>query len=113
MIVMRLWIIMASAVLLTACSGTPSQADIEQAYRYEVEQVNQMTARLGGGSLAIQVDAVKKLDCQKPDQHDRYRCQVEIETTMPFLGNRRESTELILTSTERGWKILRGLDSSS
>lgn len=103
---------MASAILLTACSGAPSQADIEQAYRHEVEQVNQMTTRLGGGSLAIQVNSVKKLDCQKPDQHDRYRCQVEIDTTMPFLGNRRENTELTLTPTERGWKILRGLETS-
>lgn len=104
---------MASALVLTACARAPSQADIEQAYRHEVEQVNQMTARLGGGTLAIQVNEVKKLDCQQHDQHEHYRCQVEIDTTMPFLGQRRESTEITLTATEQGWKILRGLDSSS
>jgi hypothetical protein len=110
---MRIWVIIGSTFLLTACTRAPSQADIEQAYRHEVEQVNQMTARLGGGALAIQVNAVKKVDCQQPDEQKRYRCQVEIDTTMPFLGQRRENTEITLTPTEQGWKILRGLDSSS
>jgi outer membrane biogenesis lipoprotein LolB len=109
----RLFMVLGSIAILSACSRSPSQSDIEQAYRQEVDQVNQMTARLGAGTLAIKVNEVKKLDCQHHQQQQHYRCQVEIDTTLPFVGQRRENTEITLTSTEQGWKILRGLDSSS
>ncbi|MEC7120861.1 MAG: hypothetical protein VXW65_13310 [Pseudomonadota bacterium] len=94
------------ALLLSACSRAPSEQDIETAYRLEVDPVNNMSRQIAGEALTIQVNSVKKNNCEKTADQ-QYRCQVEIDTTMPFVGQRQQTTELVLQHTEQGWKIVR------
>jgi hypothetical protein len=97
---------------LTGCSQAPSEADITLAYQKEVANTNAMTSKLGGQELAIKVNTVKKVDCAENGDTEQYTCQVEIDSTLPFVGQRKEATELTLSKSENGWAILRGLSRS-
>ena len=104
-------VVCVSALALSACSRAPSQEQIDQAYRQEVDQTNQMTARFGGKALAIQVNEVKKIDCTAREIEGQYRCKVEIDSTLPIIGQRRQMTEITLSKGEKNWQIVRGIAS--
>jgi hypothetical protein len=89
MTALRLTTVLIVASLLAACSRGPSEQDITAAYQKEVTQTNAMTSKLGGNT-------------------GQYHCQVEVDTTLPFVGQHREATELTLSKGEQGWSILRG-----
>lgn len=98
--------VLLSSLLLTACSRAPSAQDIEDAYRQEVEPVNALSRQISGDALIIQVNAVTKKSCEKIDTTN-YRCQVEIDSTLPFVGQRNTATELTLAKQDDQWKIIR------
>ncbi len=111
--------ILLAGVLLTGCSGAPSQGDIKNAYQDEVDQANNLTRKFGGEGFTIKVNDVKKIDC-KPSTHNKehYICQVELDTTLPIVGHQHQTTTLTLTKGDtgngnKGWIILRGIDSAS
>lgn len=108
MTALRLITLLIVASTLTACSRGPSEQDISTAYQKEVAQTNAMTSKLGGKALEIKVNEVKKIDCKENGDTGQYRCQVEVDTTVPFVGQHREATELTLSKGEQGWSILRG-----
>ena len=95
-----------SSLLLTGCARAPSAQDIEDAYRQEVEPVNALSRQISGDALMIQVNAVTKKSCEKIDATN-YRCQVEIDSTLPFVGQRNTATELTLAKQDDQWKIIR------
>lgn len=101
-----LCVLALSSILLVGCSRAPSSNDIENAYRQEVEPVNAMSRQISGEALIIQVNSVEKKSCEKLDA-ERYRCQVDIDSTLPFVGQRVTSTELTLTKREGQWAIMR------
>lgn len=104
--VQKFCLLAITSVILVGCSRAPSSSDIETAYRQEVEPVNAMSRQISGESLIIQVNAVEKKSCEKIDpQH--YRCQVEIDSTLPFVGQRKTATELTLTKADGQWQIIR------
>jgi len=104
--VQKLCLLAMASVILVGCSRAPSSSDIETAYRQEVEPVNAMSRQISGEALIIQVNAVEKKSCAKVDpQH--YLCQVEIDSTLPFVGQRKTTTELKLAKLEGQWQIIR------
>ena len=108
MTALRLITLLIVASTLTACSRGPSEQDITAAYQKEVTQTNAMTSKLGGKALEIKVNEVKKIDCKENGNTGQYHCQVEVDTTLPFVGQHREATELTISKGEQGWSILRG-----
>jgi len=103
----KLCLLALASVVLIGCSRAPSSSDIEAAYRAEVEPVNAMSRQISGEALIIQVNAVDKKSCEKTAT-EHYLCQVEIDSTLPFVGQRKTATELTLTKQDGQWKILRG-----
>jgi len=102
----KLWLLALTSMVLVGCSRAPSSSDIEAAYRAEVEPVNAMSRQISGEALIIQVNAVEKKSCEKTAT-EHYLCQVEIDSTLPFVGQRKTATELTLTKQEGQWKIIR------
>lgn len=102
----KLWLLALTSIVLVGCSRAPSSSDIEAAYRAEVEPVNAMSRQISGEALIIQVNTVEKKSCEKSEP-EHYRCQVEIDSTMPFVGQRKTATELTLTQQDGQWKIIR------
>lgn len=99
---------MLSSLILAGCSPAPSAQDIEDAYRQEVEPVNALSRQLSGDALLITVNAVEKKSCEKIDT-TQYICQVEIDSTLPFVGQRKTATELTLSKQDDQWKIIRAM----
>ena len=97
-----------ASVILVACSRAPSSSDIETAYRAEVEPVNAMSRKVSGEALIIQVNSVEKKSCEKIDP-EHYLCQVEIDSTLPLVGQRKTTTELKLAKPDGQWKIIRSI----
>lgn len=95
-----------SGLILAGCSRAPSAQDIETAYRQEVEPINALSRQVSGDALIIQVNAVEKKSCEKIDA-ENYLCQVEIDSTLPFVGQRKTATELTLAKQDSEWKIIR------
>lgn len=100
--------VMLSGIMLGGCSRAPSAQDIEDAYRQEVEPVNALSRQLSGDALLITVNAVDKKSCEKIDATN-YICQVEIDSTLPFVGQRKTATELTLSKQDDQWKIIRAM----
>ncbi len=108
-----------AGVLLTGCSGAPSQGDIKNAYQDEVDQANALTRKFGGEGMTIKVNEVKKVDCkQSTHNKEQFICQVELDTTLPIVGHQHQATSLTLTKGDtpngsKGWIILRGSDAAT
>lgn len=68
--------------LLTACSGAPSESDIQGAVTQQMKAEHESLAKIGGAALAKsmlpEVTSVKKVGC-KEDGEKAYRCDVEVE----------------------------------
>ncbi len=114
-ITIPLTLILISSTLLVGCSRAPSESDIKAAYTNEVEQTNALTRKLGGESMTIKVNNVKKLSCKDASNKGQYICQVEIDATFPMIGTHHQNTELTLTQGDtgngsQGWVIVRGAD---
>lgn len=105
--VQKLCLLALTSVILVGCSRAPSSSDIEAAYRQEVEPVNAISRQISGEALIIQVNSVEKKSCEKIDS-EHYRCQVDIDSTMPFVGQRKTATELKLAKQDGQWTIVRG-----
>jgi outer membrane murein-binding lipoprotein Lpp len=98
--------VLLSSLLVTGCSRAPSAQDIEDAYRQEVEPVNAISRQISGDALIIQVNSVTKKSCEKVNDTN-YLCQVDIDSTLPFVGKRNTATELTLAKQDDQWKIVR------
>lgn len=104
----KICLLALASILLVGCSRAPSSSDIEAAYRAEVEPVNAMSRKISGEALIIQVNSVEKKSCEKIDP-EHYLCQVEIDSTLPLVGQRKTATELKLAKPDGQWKIIRSI----
>ncbi|GAC1376483.1 MAG: hypothetical protein NVS3B3_15900 [Aquirhabdus sp.] len=114
-IIAPLIMILTSATFLTGCSREPSESDIKTAYTNEVEHTNDLTRKFGGDALTIKVNDLKKLSCKETHTEGRYLCKVDIDSTLPLIGQHQQKTELTLAKGDIGngkqdWVILRGID---
>jgi hypothetical protein len=88
-------------------------ATIKDAYTHEVDQTNNLTRKFGGDQLAIKVNNLKKLGCKESSNKDQFDCDVDIDTTLPIIGNHEQKTTLTLTkgdlgNGQQGWIVVRG-----
>jgi hypothetical protein len=89
--------IVLMAVLLTACSGEPSEKNIKAAlssYFYKQNQTIQEGAKFFGDSFAkkamLELHSVKKLECIKKENDLGYLCAAEVDSTTPLAGRQKE-----------------------
>ncbi len=95
-------------LLQSACSRPPSDSDALTAYQQEVGQVNHATEQLGSSALAITVHSVHVLNCERRADTDQYRCEAQVETTLPLIGRQTQNTTLTFGKTDHGWVVVRG-----
>jgi hypothetical protein len=78
-------------LLLAACGGEPSEADIKSAFEKQIAAESKAMDQFGGKGMADQlkglipeVKIIKKIGC-KEDGENAYKCDVEMEVTQ--MGN--------------------------
>lgn len=102
-----------ATTLLAGCSREPSESNIKEAYTHEVDQTNSLTRKFGGDQMAIKVNDLKKIECKESETKGQFDCKVDIDLTLPLIGQHEQKTTLTLTkgdlgNGEQGWIVLRG-----
>ena len=105
--------IIAATTLLAGCSREPSESNIKDAYTHEVDQTNSLTRKFGGDQMAIKVNDLKKIECKESEVKGQFDCKVDIDLTLPLIGQHEQKTTLTLTkgdlgNGQQGWIVLRG-----
>lgn len=117
-IIAPLILILAATTLLAGCSREPSESDIKTAYGNEIDQTNALTRKFGGEALAIKLNDLKKISCKESaNNKDHYQCEVDINSTLPMIGEHQQKTTLSLAKGDtgngkQGWVVLRGVDAT-
>ncbi len=93
---------------LIGCTRAPTDSEALTAYQQEVGQVNHATEQLGSSALAITVHSVHVLNCERRADTDQYRCEAQVETTLPLIGRQTQNTTLTFGKTDHGWVVVRG-----
>jgi maltose-binding protein MalE len=111
-------LIVAATTLLAGCSREPSESNIKDAYTHEVDQTNNLTKKFGGDQMAIKVNGLKKVDCKESSDKGQFNCKVDINLTIPLIGQHDQQTTLTLTKGDlgdgkQGWLIVRGANASN
>lgn len=107
-------IILAVATLsmLAGCSREPSESNIKDAYTHEVDQTNSLTHKFSGDAMKIKVNDLKKIDCKESTTKGQFNCNVDIDLTLPIIGQHEQKTMLTVAKGDlgdgkQGWIILR------
>ncbi|SDU30461.1 hypothetical protein [Halopseudomonas salegens] len=98
--------LLASTVLLSACSSGPSESDIKALLEAEMEKMSAMIGELGGDSMSdmleVEIHKVTIHSCEE-ERSDVYRCDVEVDATAPVTGRSVERAEIVLAKSDDGW----------
>lgn len=111
-------LVLTATALLAGCSREPSATDIKTAYGNEIEQTNALTRKFGGEALTIKLNDLKKISCKESTKtKDQYLCEVDIDSTLPIIGQHQQKTTLTLAKEEtsngkKDWVVLRGIDAT-
>lgn len=114
-----------AAIMLSACSGEPSNSDIKSALEEQMVLVNaemqkQMAAVQSAPgvkqedldklkNMTIVVKNTKKVKCDK-QADSAYTCEVEVTMTMPPLGTQVTHTgPIVLVKEGSSWKAAGGM----
>ena len=89
-------------VMLTACSGEPSSADIDKVIRFSVKQATQQMGGFGGFDK-IEVHEVQKLGCKSEGSGAAFQCDVEVDSTSPTGLRAKQVSQLRLVKGSDGW----------
>jgi hypothetical protein len=108
-------LMIVAMTLLAGCSREPSESNIKAAYTHD--QTNNLTRKFGGDQMAIKVNGLKKIDCKESSDKGQFNCKVDIDLTLPLIGQHDQQTTLTLTkgdlgNGQQGWLIVRGADAT-
>lgn len=94
---------------LTGCSGEPSISDIEKAIKATVDQATQQAKSVGGSMISDdmlpKVYEVKKLGCAAAQDASGYNCDVEVDSSAPFIGRNKRVSKIRFVKGSDGWVI--------
>lgn len=105
---MRIALVLAGTVLLSACSGEPSESDLQRAVEGQYNTFNASTRSMGVTAAASQftVHGVKKVGCKKGATPKEYACDVEVDVTVPLIGRSKSVKNLRLQDKGDAWQVL-------
>ena len=96
------WLVVPALVLLlSACSGEPSEGDMRAAVEKEVVEANKATAMLGA-DMKTKLHSFKKVGC-KADGDNAYRCDVEMDMEAPLVGRKKVVAPMRFVKGSDGW----------
>ena len=91
------------ALVLAACSGEPSNSDIEKAYQAGIDQANQLREKIPYPGANFELHKVKKVSCKSAEGSSGYNCDVELDMTMPLLGRTQRIVNVRMVKGDDGW----------
>ena len=95
---------------LVACSGEPTESEIAEAVKNQLELQLKSTAGIFNED-DISINSVKKIACTEGIEKSGYHCDinVDIDIKMPFIGTQKQQgiQSIRLVKTDSGWKTAR------
>ena len=99
-----------AALALIACSSGPSESDIQALLEAQVTQTNSMLKGMVGSDMASEMQAkIHEVTLHGCDEirDATYRCDVEVDLSVPMAGRTTTRSSMTLTQTEAGWAATR------
>lgn len=100
-------------MVLTGCSGEPTEADLKKALQAEMDETNQLAqTMLGqdeGTKAATTIHAVNKLRCEQTEEEEvvGYRCQVALDITYPPAKRQKRKASIRMGKEDNNWVIVK------
>lgn len=107
---LSLIVVLGSVILLAACE--PTNQDINQAMKEEINQMNKSVEKMVGRDtaekmgLTVNLISTKKIDCKEDSNSSKYNCTVEVEVQSKQLGNKKETGPISMVKDSGKWKLL-------
>lgn len=107
--------IAVASLILTACGGEPSSADIKAAFDQANAEANKAAKAMAGGSNVAQkmaqsmqtkIHDAKKIACKKAEGNPGYRCDFELDIEAPFVGRTKQAGSARFVKGDSGWQAL-------
>lgn len=102
----------ATCVLLSACGGSPSEADLKSAVdrqvKAEAEAMERVVGKQGmamARSMTVEIKALHKIGC-KEDGEKAYRCDVELEVMREGTASKAPTSMRFVKGSD-GWLVSR------
>ncbi|MDC9818496.1 MULTISPECIES: hypothetical protein [Pectobacterium] len=99
---LSLGLLLMLSFFLTGCDSEPSDADVSKAMQSFTEEMNKGAP---SESARVVFNSAKKIACKDKDSDGGYRCTVEYNAKIPFLGERTSTMELKFFKFEGKWKV--------
>jgi len=98
-------------LLLIACSGEPTEADIRRIYEAQIAKSNEQMVRMGGEEAAnllgkSELHAITRLGCKEAREKSGYNCDVEVDMSVPFLGRSTQTHTRRFVKADDGWVVI-------
>lgn len=98
----------ATTLILSGCSGEPSQSAIEAAIQKDIARSNEAAKQMVGKAIPpdmlAKLNSAKKLACTK-ETDKTYKCDVEIDMTAPLMGPVKKTAPVRLVNGSDGWVV--------
>jgi hypothetical protein len=104
-----------ASIMLTACGGEPSSADIKAAYEREITKADKAAEAMVGSnkvakdmvqSMQTKIHDAKKIACKKAEGNPGYRCDFELDIEAPFVGRTKQAGSARFVKGDSGWQVL-------
>ena len=93
-------------LLLGACSSEPSNEDLKQAFSTANRQGTDTIKNLTGINIGTEINSVTKISCKSVEKSTAFRCDYQLEATVPILGRQTTTASDSFIKTNEGWRIL-------
>ncbi len=109
------YIAACGVLLLSACSGEPSERAIRKAFDRSLSEAMQNSGEAGAAfglspsaveSLTPKLHSLKKIGCKAAQGAEGYNCDVEIDIELPIFGRQKDTTNVRLVKASDGWRVL-------
>lgn len=103
--------LLSASFLLAGCDSEPSDEQIVTAMQQSIDQMNEQTKSVVGGSnisekMLVKLNSAKKVSCEDKSKDGSYKCKVDFDMTLPLVGNRKAISDLVFIKTDAGWKTV-------
>ena len=106
----------ALLLVVTGCSGEPSESDIRAAFERDIaassQSLNETAQKFGGAGKAItdmlgktEIHSVKKIGCIAAKDAPGFVCDVEMDMTAPLAGRKKDMTSARFVKGPDGWVV--------
>lgn len=101
------YLIVVAMLLLSACSGEPSEAALRKAFEKDFKKNSQPANSQFGQSKLY---SLEKLACREAGKVPGYVCDVQIDAALPLIGRGIRNMAVRMVKTDDGWTVVGVVD---